>query len=445
MKRTPSDQFVNIVRQIFGNQSALGITLFSMVIIAMLWVNSPWGHSYHWFWNQKLTIGLENFAITETLHHWINDGLMAYFFFMVGLEVKREFMNGELSTFKKAALPITAAIGGMLIPASIYFLVTYGGEGASGWGIPMATDIAFAIGLISLLGSKVSASLKTFLTALATADDIGAILVIAIFLTTDIQTTSLAIGGVYFIIMLAGNILGVRSMWFYLIIGIFGLWVAILLSGIHATLAGVLAALTIPARTKLSERDYLDKMAKRQEEFNQTRFTDDQLLTHKQVTIIQNSISDSKKALTPLQRVEENIKPFVNYFILPVFALANAGVVITSDYFNIVIHPISLGIIGGLMIGKLIGILLFSRLAVTFNLGVLPYGVKWKSIAGVGLMAGIGFTMSLFIAELALKDEEALLQIAKTGILTGSFLSAITGLFWLNMNSKKDKTVLDEG
>ncbi|XLS30731.1 Na+/H+ antiporter NhaA [Flavobacteriaceae bacterium M23B6Z8] len=443
MKRTPSDRFVNIINQIFGNQSAQGITLFAMVLVAMIWVNSPWEHSYHWLWNQKLTIGFENFAITETLHHWINDGLMAYFFFMVGLEVKREFMNGELATFRKAALPITAALGGMLVPAAIYFLITYNGEGSNGWGIPMATDIAFAIGLISLLGSKVSASLKTFLTALATADDIGAILVIAFFLTNDIQLISLAIGGVYFIIMLAGNMLGVRSMWFYLFFGIFGLWVAILLSGIHATLAGVLAALTIPARTKLSEKAYLEKIAERQQEFNDTRFTEDQLLTHKQVVIIQNAISDSKKALTPLQRVEENIKPFVYYFILPIFALSNAGVVITSDYFNIVTHPISLGIILGLLFGKLIGIVVFSKMAVSFKLGVLPYGVKWKSIAGVGFMAGIGFTMSLFIAGLALKDEN-LLQIAKTGILTGSLLSAIIGLLWLNRIAKKDKMVSNE-
>ncbi len=424
-----------MVKGVFGSQSALGITLFVMVLVAMIWINSPWGHSYHWLWNQKLTIGFENFAITETLHHWINDGLMSYFFFMVGLEVKREFMNGELSSLKKAALPITAAIGGMLVPAGIYVLITIGGEGASGWGIPMATDIAFAIGLISLLGSKISSSLKTFLTALATADDIGAILVIAIFLTTDIQLISLAVGGAYFILMLSGNLLGVRNMWFYLILGIFGLWIAILLSGIHATLAGVLAALTIPARTKLSERAYLERISRRQDEFEKTCFTDDKLLTHNQVKLIQNTIKDSKRALTPLQRVEENIKPFVNYFILPLFALANAGVVITSDYFNIVLHPVSLGIIIGLLIGKLIGILLFSKGAVMLKLGILPEGVRWKSIAGAAMMAGIGFTMSLFIAELALKDE-TLLEIAKTGILTGSFLSAVIGLYWLHKVSK---------
>ncbi|WP_445383675.1 Na+/H+ antiporter NhaA [Robiginitalea sp. IMCC43444] len=427
MKKAPIDRVARPVRKLFSKDIALGITLLITALIAMAWANSPWATSYHHLWETKLTIGFEGFKITESLHHWINDGLMAYFFLLVGLEIKREFISGELSTLRKASLPIAAAIGGMLLPALIYLGINWGGPGMKGWGIPMATDIAFAVGLIALAGKAVTSSGKTFLTAMATVDDIGAILIIALFLSSGINTDSLLAGGIYFGIMVIGNLLGIRNFWFYLIVGTLGLWVALLLSGIHATLAGVLAAFTIPARTKLSEIDFKTRLEEQKLRFEQSNFTDDPLLTSKQVEIINEIIKDGKRALTPLQRVEENIKPFVNYGVLPLFALANAGVSLQGNFLDMLLNPIALGVIAGLLLGKLGGVLLATRLTVKLGAGQLPSGTRWKEITGISLMAGIGFTMSIFIAELALEDPLQL-QTAKLGIITGSVLSTLFGL-----------------
>jgi NhaA family Na+:H+ antiporter len=427
LKKAPIDRVTRPVRKLFSKDIALGITLLITALIAMAWANSPWATSYHHLWETKLTIGFEGFKITESLHHWINDGLMAYFFLLVGLEIKREFISGELSTLRKASLPIAAAIGGMLLPALIYLGINWGGPGMKGWGIPMATDIAFAVGLIALAGKAVTSSGKTFLTAMATVDDIGAILIIALFLSSGINTDSLLAGGVYFGIMVIGNLLGIRNFWFYLIVGTLGLWVALLLSGIHATLAGVLAAFTIPARTKLSEIDFKTRLEDQKLRFEQSTYTDDPLLTTKQVEIINQIIQDGKRALTPLQRVEENIKPFVNYGVLPLFALANAGISLQGNFLDMLLNPIALGVIAGLLLGKLGGVLLATRLTVKLGAGQLPSGTRWNEITGISLMAGIGFTMSIFIAELALEDPLQL-QTAKLGIITGSVLSTLFGL-----------------
>ena len=435
MKKAPIDRVTRPVRKLFSKDIALGITLLIMAIIAMAWANSPWAPSYHHLWETELTIGFEGFKITETLHHWINDGLMAYFFLLVGLEIKREFISGELSTIRKASLPIAAAIGGMLLPALIYLGINWGGPGMKGWGIPMATDIAFAVGLIALAGKAVTTSGKTFLTAMATVDDIGAILIIALFLSSGIDTNSLLAGGIYFGIMVIGNLLGIRNFWFYLIVGTLGLWVALLLSGIHATLAGVLAAFTIPARTKLSEIDFKTRLEEQKLRFEQSTFTDDPLLTSKQVEIINQIIQDGKRALTPLQRVEENIKPFVNFGVLPLFALANAGVSLKGNFLDMLLNPIALGVIAGLLLGKLGGVLLATRLTVKLGAGQLPSGTRWKEITGISLMAGIGFTMSIFIAELALEDPLQL-QTAKLGIITGSVLSTLFGLGVLRLSQR---------
>lgn len=425
-----------LTQNFFTSGSSLGIILLVMVVIAMAWANSPWSHSYHDLWNIKLTIGFEGSELTKSLHYWINDFLMAYFFFMVGLEVKREFMVGALSTVKKASLPLISALGGMVVPALIYTLFNYNGEGANGWGIPMATDIAFAIGLLALAGKAVSDSSKTFLTALAAADDIGAILIIAFFLSGSLDISNLLAAGIYFSIMLAGNLMGVRSVWFYFIFGVFGLWVALFLSGVHATLAGVLAAFCIPARSIINESTFINRVKKRATQLSDTSYTDHKLLKENQVEIITEIINDSKKILSPLQRLEQKIRPLVNFFILPLFALANAGVTLKGDVLGMLLHPISIGIIVGLCLGKLIGILGASSIIVKSNLGELPKGIRWSDIGGLSMMAGIGFTMSIFIAELSLNDER-LLQIAKVGIITASVFASTIGIAWFKWSNRK--------
>ncbi|MEJ2583497.1 MAG: Na+/H+ antiporter NhaA [Robiginitalea sp.] len=430
MKKEPAVVLSSRIKRIFSHDISLGIILLGMVVIAMVWANSPWADTYHQLWKTKLTIGFESFQITESLHRWINDGLMAYFFFLIGLEVKREVISGALSTPRKAALPIISALGGMIFPATLYLAFNWNGPGAPGWGIPMATDIAFAVGLLTLAGAYVKQSSRTFLKAVATVDDIAAILIIAFFLSSGTDPTDLIAAAVFFGIMVAGNLLGIRSFWFYLILGVLGLWVALLLSGIHATLAGFLTALIIPATTRLTEHDFRKRLQQNTAAFDETRFTGGPLLTPQQVKLIQDIITDSKMALTPLQRVEDNIAPFVHFLVVPLFALSNAGVTLEGNLLEMLTHPVALGIIAGLFLGKFGGVYIFGRVLVKSGFGVLPEGGSWRQIGGLGFMAGIGFTMSLFIAELALEDPY-LLRIAKIGVLTGSLISGISGILWL--------------
>ncbi len=434
---TPADRLINQITSFFRFPYVKGLLLLIMVLIAMVWANSPYHESYEHIFHLDFTIGFEGLALTKPVNIWINDGLMAVFFFLVGLEIKKEMIDGQLSTLPQAFLPVLAAIGGMVIPALIYIGFNYGTEAQTAWGIPMATDIAFAIGLLSLVGSAASPKIKVFLTALATADDLGAILVITIFLTPFIDVESLIAGGIYLGIMTMANYLGVRNSWFYTIIGIFGLWVALLLSGIHATLAGVLGAFTIPARRKTTEMEYQEKLTIWVDEFHSSTDSDSMyLLNSHQEQIITKIIVESGRASTPLQRIIYKIRPFVEFFILPLFALANAGVRIEGKYLEMVTHPVSLGIIVGLVVGKLLGITAFSYLGVKLRKSSLSDDTDWNQIIGAGLFAGIGFTMSLFIAELAIKDE-ATLAIAKVGILTASVLAAILGLLWFWIMKKK--------
>lgn len=427
-----ADRLTSGVKSLFRRESSLGLMLLLCIALALLWANSPWSESYFGLWERQLTIGIEAYTITGSLHLWINDGLMAYFFLLIGLEIRREFISGALSGKGRAALPLFAALGGILFPALIYLAFNWGTEGASGWGIPMATDIALSVGLLTLAGRYVARPSRTFLTAMATADDIVAILVIAFFLSAQIDTRSLLAGGFYFLLMLGGNFLGVRSFWFYFVIGTLGLWVALLLSGIHATLAGVLAAFTIPANTRITGKAYQEHLLQHTRAFDRALPRQDRLLSQVEVEAIQQIIHASKQALTPLQRVEENIRPFVHYGVLPLFALANAGVPLQGALQNLFTHPVSLGIIVGLVVGKAGGIFLTARAAAALGAGQLPEGSSWRQVSGLGLMAGIGFTMSLFIAELALEDQ-ALLRIAKIAILAGSALSACLGLLWFRV------------
>lgn len=440
MKNKPVESYG--ISRFITEESIGGVILIGSTIVALIWANSPFYELYHYVW-EEIQVGFVwgSTEIIGSIHHWINDGLMALFFFTVGLEIKREIMGGELSSVKKASLPIAAAIGGMVVPATLYVIVAaQNPEYLNGWGIPMATDIAFALGLLAMLGKRVPISLKIFLTALAIADDLGAVLVIAFFYTESISMIDLLYGGGFLLILVVANYLGVRRTIFYGLVGFLGVWTAFIFSGVHATIAGVLIALTIPARTKISERAYVNRLTTLTKRFKEAQPNDVTLLTKKQAHIVSDIEVLNEKAHTPLQRLEHAMHPVTIYFILPLFALANAGVHITGSITEMLFHPISIGIAVGLVAGKFLGISLFSRLMVRFKLAGLPDGVTWKHIYGVSFLAGIGFTMSMFISELAFDDEE-FKQIAKVGIMTASLLAAIIGMTMLSMaGAKKDET-----
>jgi len=364
---------------------------------------------------------------------------MALFFFTIGLEIKREVMGGELSSVKKAALPVMAAIGGMLIPAFIYILFTANNPDYSlGWGIPMATDIAFALGILALLGSRVNINLKIFLTALAIADDLGAILVIAIFYTDTINYLQIGIAFAAIIILIAGNRMGIRSTFFYGFIGLIGVWLAFIFSGIHATIAGVLIALTIPAKAKINETQFVSTLSKLVSQFGKEKINDSKLLTKEQAHLIGKIEMLSNDAHTPLQRLEHILHPISAFIVIPVFALFNAGVRIEGNIITMIFHPVSLGIIAGLVLGKFLGISIFSHLIVKMKVAVLPEGVSFRDIYGVALLAGIGFTMSIFISDLAFSDQQ-LVQVAKVGIFTASIIAAVLGVIILTAGKDPGK------
>jgi len=418
-------------------ESLGGIILILVTIVAVVWANSQWYPYYHQLWHEiKLGFSFGNFELKYSIQHWINDGLMAVFFFTIGLEIKRELLAGELSSVKKASLPIMAAIGGMIFPAIIYMLINYHNpEYMHGWGIPIATDIAFALGIISLLGKKVPVSLKIFLTALAIADDLGAVLVIAIFYTETIHISELITAGIFLGVLIAANRLGVRRTVFYAIVGLLGVWLAFIQSGVHASIAGVMIALTIPVRTKITEATYIDKLNVLLEKFKKAKPNDVSLLTQKQAHLVSDIENLSRQATTPLQKLEHALHPVTAYFILPVFALANAGIHIEGSFITLMLHPVAIGIMLGLLVGKAIGITLFTKLAILLGFAELPEGIKWRHIYGVAVLAGIGFTMSIFIAGLAFADEE-FVRIAKTGIFGASFLAAVIGMIILGSKPK---------
>jgi len=405
-----------------------GVLLLLCTIIALAWANSPWAESYTRLWQTKLTIGLGGFVLSKPLLLWINDGLMAAFFFVVGLEIKREMLVGELASLRKAALPIAAALGGMAFPALIYLLFNGGQEGARGWGVPMATDIAFALGVLALLGDRVPVSVKVFLTALAIVDDIGAVVAIAIFYTAQISWASLAIGAGFFLALLTANQLGARNPTIYSLLGI-GLWFAFLKSGVHATIAGVLLAMTIPARARCDTDHFLASGRASLDEFGRAgRSGEDELLNEEHQAALQSLETACKHVQTPVQRLEHALHPWVTFAIMPVFALANAGVSLGGELGAALTNPVSLGVIVGLVLGKQLGITLSAWLSVRLGLAALPAGVTWRHIYGVSCVAGIGFTMSLFIAGLAF-GETPLLTAAKVGILTASLVAGAAG--WL--------------
>jgi NhaA family Na+:H+ antiporter len=374
-----------------------------------------------------------DFDLTTSLHHWINDGLMAMFFFTIGLEIKREVLAGELSSIKKASLPIIAAIGGMVVPALVYVAIDYNTpQYLSGWGIPMATDIAFALGLMAMLGKRVPVSLKIFLTALAIADDLGAIMVIAIFYTESINLAELLNAAFFLGVLFTANRLGVRSTTFFALVGAIGVWTSFLFSGVHATIAGVLIAMTIPVRPRIDERSFIERLKSCISIFSKTDPNDKSLLTQRQAEVISKIGKHVDDANTPLQKLEHALHPITIYFILPIFALSNAGVHIEGNILAMLFHPISLGVMGGLILGKFLGITVFTRLAVYFKIAPLPQGVRWPHIYGMAFLAGIGFTMSMFIADLGFENQQ-FEEIAKVGIMAASLVAAIAGITILRL------------
>lgn len=426
------DRILEPFAQFAHTASAGGIVLLVCTAIALLWANSPWAASYHHFWELEIAFGAGPFAFRSTLHHLINDGLMVIFFFLVGLEIKREVLIGELASLRRAALPAAAALGGMLVPAALYAVWNLGGPGSAGWGIPMATDIAFALGVLALLGNRVPTGLKVFLAALAIVDDIGAVLVIAIFYTEQVSWTALAAAGAFLLLAVAANAAGVRRPWAYSLIGVC-LWGAVLASGVHATVAGVLLAMAIPSRTRINEDEFLARARQSVEAFERGCGPGTNVLTNQaQQEALLTLEALCEQAQAPLQTVERKLHGIVAFGIMPIFALANAGVHLGGEGQAMSLaNPVTLGIIFGLVLGKPLGITLFSWLAVRGGVAELPRGVTWRLIHGVSWLAGIGFTMSLFVAGLAFPVAPALLDAAKIGILAASLVAGLLGWFLL--------------
>lgn len=410
-----------------------GILLLATSIIAILWANSPWKQAYYDLWHMPFTISFNGFTLSHDLHWWINESLMVIFFFVIGLEIKREIQVGELSSVRKATLPIAAALGGMLLPAAFYALINTEAPGARGWGIPMATDIAFALGVMALLGSRVPLNLKIFLTALAIVDDIGAVLVIGVFYTEQIIWLNLLIAAGILLALGLANLIGVRSPTFYALLGI-GLWLAFLESGVHATLAGVLLAATIPSKNKIDRTEFLRRARSFLHEFEHAGEGRKSMLNCEQQEALHSLEVAAQEVESPLQRLEHSLHPWVTYLIIPLFALANAGVSLQTNFQMILMDRISLGILAGLLIGKQVGIMLASWLATRAGLADLPNGINWKHISAAAWLAGIGFTMALFISSLAFGDTTAQ-DSAKVGILAASLMAGIIGLFTLRRST----------
>ena len=437
MKRKPVK---TIIAKQFLNQDLVGgIILIISTIIAVIWANSKFYDLYNYVWHEiKMGFVIGNINTVATVGHWINDGLMALFFFTIGLEIKREVIAGGLSTWKKASLPLAAAIGGMVIPALFYVLVNASNpQNLNGWGVPMATDIAFALGLLAMLGKRVPLSLKIFLTALAVADDLGAVLVIAFFYTKSIDFNELMLGGSFLLVLMGANYLGVRRTIFYGLVGFLGVWMAFVFSGVHATIAGILIAFTIPARTKINELEYVKQLYRLTRVFERIEPNKSNLLTKKQLKTLTKIDELSEKAHTPLQKLEHALHPVTIFIILPLFALSNAGVHIEGNIIELILSPISIGIILGLTIGKPLGIAFAARLIVWLKISKLPEGMNWSHVYGMGFLAGIGFTMSIFISELAF-EVDIDKQIAKVGIFVASILSAVIGMFILSRSKAPD-------
>jgi len=425
-------RFVRPALQFADTEAASGMVLLAAAVVALLWANSPWSESYFTFWNTHLVIELGEFHFDETLKEIVNDGLMAIFFFVVGMEIKRELVIGELNSVRKAALPVMAAVGGMVLPAAIYvsFVISSGGDALNGWGIPMATDIAFSVGVIALLGSRVPVGAKLFLLALAIVDDIGAILVIALFYTSDLSLVWIGVAIGFLVAIGAARKAGIRSMLLYVPMALI-VWFAFLESGVHATIAGVILGLMVPAHALYSDEDF-----RRRAGWILERFDMDAASPRARERLDQDALeleAIARESVPPIERFEYRLHRFSSFVVVPLFALANAGIRFSDfDVVEAIFSPVALGVSVGLVLGKPVGIAIATWIGLRLNLGELPRGVTFNHVLGIGMLAGIGFTVSLFIAELAFRNSdiaEILTNEAKIGIFLGSAIAGLLGYF----------------
>ncbi len=427
---TPFEDFLHA-------QTTTGLVLMCMTIFALILANTPLADAYMHFFHTKIDFNVGEWKLSHSIHHWINDGLMAIFFFIVGLEIKREILVGELSNIKVAILPILSAIGGMILPALIYLGINSGGEGAEGWGIPMATDIAFAISALVLLGKRVSTPLVTFLVALAIVDDLGAVIVIALFYTDQIFMTPLILAFVSFLVLVSFNRFGIHAILPYFLVGL-GLWFFMLESGVHATIAGVIAAMAIPSKPKYAPVDFTVHAKNLLDEFDNYPVATDHMMHERQKAILQNVKDKIDSVGSPAARLEHDLHLPVSLVVIPLFALANAGISIDfSSIGDTVVQPVSLGIIAGLIFGKVLGIAGVAWLAIKLGLARLPQNSSMSQVFGVAFLGGIGFTMSIFVADLAFLGDDALIFQAKVGVLCASLFSGLFGYFWLRYIAHK--------
>ncbi len=420
--------------------TAGGIVLMGMTLLTLIVASSPWGDVYRHLWETPLRIGIGLHTMEMSLHAWINEGLMALFFLLVGLELKREIMVGELASLRNAALPVAGAIGGMIAPAVIYFLINPSGPASAGWGIPMATDIAFAVGILVLLAWRIPRGLIIFLTALAIADDLGAVLIIALFYTQTINITLLAVSAALLGILIICNQGGIRHPLLYAILGIL-LWLALLKSGIHATISGVLLALMIPARPVYTPYQFDKRLDEMRSAFHAAASdaaeSDETLSVSRMHSIAEIIEKASSSVQSPQQRMEQRLAPWVTFGVIPLFAMSNAGLdILAMPFGEVVLRPVTLGVVLGLVFGKFLGIASFTWLAVRLRFAELPAGVQWRHILGAAWLGGIGFTMSLFIGQLAFTDESVLFEQARLGIILATVISAIIGLIWLYLSAR---------
>ena len=425
------------IQSYIHTEEAGAVVLLAAAAAALGWVNSPWSESYGDFWHTHISFDIHIFAISEDLGHLVNDGLMAVFFFIVGLEIKRELLHGELSSFRKAIVPVAAALGGMAGPALIYAAFNGSGGGAAGWGIPMATDIAFALGILALLGKRIPAELRVFLLGLAVVDDLGAIAVIAVFYSDAISWVDLGLAVALFAVIAACVRSGVGSFGFYLILSVV-MWQFLLESGIHATLAGVALAAIVPSEPSLQRKGYAATVDALLQDFRLAMDNGDE---EKAQTVVEEIERLSRGTEGPMERLEGIVHPWVSFLVLPLFALANAGIVFTSDTLaEASASPVALGILVALPVGNVAGVLGATWLAVRLGIGRLPTGVTWMQVLGVGMLAGIGFTVAIFVSGIAF-DDPALVDQAKTGVFAASLLSGIVGYLFLRLAATRAPTL----
>jgi Na+:H+ antiporter, NhaA family len=428
LKRIP----LTIFQRFFRTETVGGLVLLGFGLAALVVANSPLSEAYYHVWKIPLTVGIAPHELSLSLHHWIDDGLMAVFFLLVGLEIKRELLAGELASMRQAALPIACAIGGMIVPALIYLIFNLRGPGAHGWGVPMATDIAFALGALNLIAPRAPIGAKVLLTALAIVDDMGAVLVISVFYSDAIIWSALAGAAVTLLVLIGFNLIGIRRLWPYLITGVI-LWFFVRGSGVHATVAGVLLAFTIPARSRTNAREFSREARSLLDQFDRTETGDFLVLTSKGQQEAVFALERASGSVTePILRLEQRLHNFSAFVVMPLFAFANAGVRIDLSTQH---AEIGFGILAGLLLGKPLGVMIAALIAVKTGIARLPQAVNWRSLLGYGFLAGIGFTMSLFIGMLAF-DDPALVDAAKRGIIAGSLLAGVAGAMMLRADRR---------